>query len=176
LLPALIAGIQSFGTVRGIFKATVTFEGRNQPNTAFIRQISAQCDETADITVVSPDDKQKAVFALVDLKRHGKPEGMVFAALAKALSPLPETADELREVAKQLGAGPEDIKLREAATVTDVKHERLSDYRVVYFATRALVAGEIHSDPPLHKPRLRANENCCFIVVSVWAAWFSVPA
>ena len=28
--------------------------------------------------MVSPDDKQKAVFALVDLKRHGKPEGIVF--------------------------------------------------------------------------------------------------
>ena len=64
-------------------------------------------------------------------------------ALGKALPPLPETADELREVAKQLGAKPEDIKLGEAATVTDVKHERLSDYRVVYFATHALVAGEM---------------------------------
>jgi Trypsin-like peptidase domain len=59
-------------------QATVIFEGRNQPNTAFIRQISVQCDKAADITVVSPDDKQKPVFALVDLKRHGKPEGIVF--------------------------------------------------------------------------------------------------
>ena len=64
-------------------------------------------------------------------------------ALGKALPPLPETADELREVAKQLGASPDDIKLGEAATVTDVKHERLDDYRVVYFATHALVAGEV---------------------------------
>ena len=64
-------------------------------------------------------------------------------ALGKALPPLPETADELREVAKQLGAKPEDIKLGEAATVTDVKHERLYDYRVVYFATHALVFGEM---------------------------------
>jgi S1-C subfamily serine protease len=59
-------------------QAKVIFEGRNQPNTAFIRQISVRCDETADITVVFPDDKQKAMFALVDLKRHGKPEGVVF--------------------------------------------------------------------------------------------------
>jgi CHAT domain-containing protein len=64
-------------------------------------------------------------------------------ALGKALPPLPETADELREVARLLGAKPEDIKLGENATVTDVKHERLYDYRVVYFATHALVAGEI---------------------------------
>jgi CHAT domain-containing protein len=64
-------------------------------------------------------------------------------ALAKALPPLPETAGELHAVAKQLGAKPKDIKLGEAATVTNVKHERLYDYRVVYFATHALVAGEI---------------------------------
>jgi S1-C subfamily serine protease len=59
-------------------QAKIIFEGRNQANTASIRQISVQCDETADITVVSPDDKQKPVFALVDLKHHGKPEGIVF--------------------------------------------------------------------------------------------------
>jgi CHAT domain-containing protein len=64
-------------------------------------------------------------------------------ALAKALPALPETADELRAVAKQLGAEPNDIKLGEAASVTEVKHEALADYRVVYFATHALVAGEV---------------------------------
>jgi CHAT domain-containing protein len=64
-------------------------------------------------------------------------------SLAEALSPLPETADELRTVAKELGARPEDIKLGEAASVTDVKHEPLDQYRVVYFATHALVADEV---------------------------------
>jgi CHAT domain-containing protein len=64
-------------------------------------------------------------------------------ALGKYLPALPETADELHEVARLLGAKPEDIKLGEDATVTDVKHERLDDYRVVYFATHALVAGQI---------------------------------
>jgi CHAT domain-containing protein len=63
--------------------------------------------------------------------------------LAKALPPLPETADELRTVGKELGARSNDIKLGVAATVTDVKHEKLDDYRVVYFATHALVAGEV---------------------------------
>ena len=42
-------------------------------------------------------------------------------ALADALLPLPETADELRAVAKILGASPEDIELGEAASVTTVK-------------------------------------------------------
>jgi CHAT domain-containing protein len=46
-------------------------------------------------------------------------------------------------VAKELEANSEDIKLGEAASVTDIKHERLDNYRVVYFATHALVAGEV---------------------------------
>jgi len=63
--------------------------------------------------------------------------------LAEALPPLPETADELRAVAKELGAKSEDIELGDAASVTNVKHAQLDDYRVVYFATHALVAGEV---------------------------------
>jgi CHAT domain-containing protein/Flp pilus assembly protein TadD len=64
-------------------------------------------------------------------------------ALAKALLPLPETADELRAIAKTLKASPEDIKLGDAASVTTVKRELLDNYRVVYFATHALVAGQV---------------------------------
>jgi CHAT domain-containing protein len=64
-------------------------------------------------------------------------------ALAEPLSALPETAEELLAVAKILGANAGDIKLGEAASVTTVKNERLDNYRVVYFATHALVAGEV---------------------------------
>jgi CHAT domain-containing protein len=64
-------------------------------------------------------------------------------SLAEALPPLPETADELRKVARELGAKPEDIKLGDAANVWNVKHARLDNYRIVYFATHALVAGNV---------------------------------
>jgi CHAT domain-containing protein len=64
-------------------------------------------------------------------------------ALAESLPALPETADELRAIAKILGAKSEDIKLGEAASVTTVKKEPLANYRVVYFATHALVAGKV---------------------------------
>jgi CHAT domain-containing protein len=64
-------------------------------------------------------------------------------ALAAALPALPETADELRAIAKILGAKSEDIKLGKAASVTTVKNEPLDNYRVVYFATHALVAGQV---------------------------------
>ena len=63
--------------------------------------------------------------------------------LGKALPRLPETAAELRAVAQNLGASTSDIKLRTDATETNVKRTALSDYRVVYFATHGLVAGEI---------------------------------
>jgi hypothetical protein len=63
--------------------------------------------------------------------------------LGEALPALPVTAEELRAVADKLGAKPEDIKLGEAASVLNVKRALLDNYRVVYFATYALVAGEV---------------------------------
>jgi CHAT domain-containing protein len=64
------------------------------------------------------------------------------AALASAPR-LPETADELKAIAQKLGAPASDVYLRGTATVTNVKRAKLSDYRVVYFATHGLVAGEV---------------------------------
>ena len=64
-------------------------------------------------------------------------------SLAEALPSLPETAEELRAVAKELGASSEDLRLGEAANVPNVKRVALDKYRVVYFATHALVAGEV---------------------------------
>ena len=64
-------------------------------------------------------------------------------SLAQALPPLPETADELRAVAKELGASSEDIHLGDEASVPNVKKWPLNIYHVVYFATHALVAGEV---------------------------------
>jgi CHAT domain-containing protein len=64
-------------------------------------------------------------------------------ALRDALPALPETATELKSVAKSVGADETDIKLGKTATVTAVKQARLDQYRIVYFATHALVAGEV---------------------------------
>jgi CHAT domain-containing protein len=62
--------------------------------------------------------------------------------LANALPALPETADELRAVAKSLGAPQSELRLGAAATETAVKQAKLDQYRIVYFATHALVSGE----------------------------------
>jgi CHAT domain-containing protein/Tfp pilus assembly protein PilF len=63
--------------------------------------------------------------------------------LALALPQLPDTADELNAVAKDLGAPAADIHLGADASETTVKRASLADYRIVYFATHGLVAGDI---------------------------------
>lgn len=72
-------------------------------------------------------------------------------ALRRGLAPLPETADELRAVARELGASEKDVKLGAAATVPSVQAAGLERYRVVEFATHGLVAGEVGglSEPAL---------------------------
>ena len=65
------------------------------------------------------------------------------AKLAEALSPLPESAEELKAVAAKLGASSSDIHLGRNATEANVKRLPLADYRVVYFATHGLVAGDV---------------------------------
>jgi CHAT domain-containing protein/Tfp pilus assembly protein PilF len=59
------------------------------------------------------------------------------------LARLEDSADEIRNIAARLGASPGDIYLGAAASETTVKHVPLSDYRVVYFATHGLVAGDV---------------------------------
>jgi CHAT domain-containing protein/tetratricopeptide (TPR) repeat protein len=69
--------------------------------------------------------------------------GIDRAKLARSLPSLPDTADELKTVAVKLGAAPGDIHLGSDASETVVKRTALADYRVVYFATHGLVAGDV---------------------------------
>jgi CHAT domain-containing protein/tetratricopeptide (TPR) repeat protein len=69
--------------------------------------------------------------------------GLADIRAVRELTPLPDTADELRTIGKVLGASPDAINLRKAASETRVKATVLSDYRIVHFATHALVAGDL---------------------------------
>ena len=69
--------------------------------------------------------------------------GLADTRAVRELTPLPDTADEVRAIAKVLGATPDAIYLREAASETRVKAAPLHDYRVVQFATHGLVAGDL---------------------------------
>jgi CHAT domain-containing protein/tetratricopeptide (TPR) repeat protein len=63
--------------------------------------------------------------------------------LAQALPSLLDTADELKAVAAKLGAPAADIHLDNDASETTVKHTALDGYRIVYFATHGLIAGDV---------------------------------
>ncbi|WP_038973288.1 CHAT domain-containing protein [Bradyrhizobium genomosp. III] len=69
--------------------------------------------------------------------------GVANRAAVAELDALPETADELRDVAKAIGAKESDILLGARATERELRNQPLNDYRVISFATHALVAGEI---------------------------------
>jgi CHAT domain-containing protein len=64
-------------------------------------------------------------------------------ASLKALPRLPDTADELDAVARDLGVAASDIHLGADASETTVKRAPLADYGIVYFATHGLVAGDV---------------------------------
>ncbi len=90
---------------------------------------------------------KRAPPALAEVYRNGVADLQVL----QGLTPLPETAGELRAVGRTLGAPDEDISLREAATETRVKTAPLKDYRILHFATHELVAGDLTG---LNKPAL----------------------
>ncbi len=61
----------------------------------------------------------------------------------RRLPPLPETADELRAIARALNAGDGAVFLGRQATERTVRNTKLSDSRVLTFATHGLLAGQI---------------------------------
>src|SRR5262249_49284423 len=65
---------------------------------------------------------------------HGK--------VGQSLGALADSGGELKAGAARLGASPGDIHLDKNATETNVKRLPLAAYRVVYFATHGLVAGD----------------------------------
>jgi CHAT domain-containing protein/Tfp pilus assembly protein PilF len=76
------------------------------------------------------------------------------ASLRDALEPLPETADEVRTTAALLHATGDAVRLSGDATEEAVKTAKLDNYRVLHFATHALVAGETARFTDLAEPAL----------------------
>lgn len=65
-------------------------------------------------------------------------------SLREYLPQLPATRMEVLTIGKVLGADPADLVLGLDATETRVKKSRLDQYRIVYFATHGLVAGDLN--------------------------------
>jgi CHAT domain-containing protein/Tfp pilus assembly protein PilF len=81
-------------------------------------------------------------------------EGHVDLIGLRELDRLPESADEVREIATELGAPATDVKLGPDATESAVKDAKLDGFRIVHFATHALVAGETAIFTDIAEPAL----------------------
>lgn len=93
-------------------------------------------------------DEQKIQLAMagpttIAMRAAPKTDGLPSAELAQ-LPRLPDTADEVREIARALGADPDkDVVLGAKASEKAVRSMKLDDRRVVMFATHGLVPGEL---------------------------------
>jgi tetratricopeptide (TPR) repeat protein/CHAT domain-containing protein len=99
-----------------------------------------------------PDEKSSRAPSVPVASRSAKaarsiardlPEGGATLSEVRKLCPLPDTAHELKCVARSLGAKADAIVLGTSMTETAVKTAALSRYRVVHFATHGLLAGEV---------------------------------
>ena len=66
------------------------------------------------------------------------------SALLRALAPLPDTAEEITDVARALGSDSGSILLGANATEAGLRARPRDQYRIVYFATHGLLPGELH--------------------------------
>jgi CHAT domain-containing protein len=82
----------------------------------------------------------RSMAAMGSLCRQGEP---MDADLVRALPRLPETAQELAQIARSLGADASAVVLGGQVTETNLRTMDLSQYRVVAFATHGLLPGEL---------------------------------
>lgn len=120
------------------------------PSVSALRTAALAADRRAPLPLLAFADP---VF---DAPATSAPEPMQYAALRGALAPLPETAQEARAVARAVQADAAATLTGTAASEAALKAAPLADYRVLYFATHGLVAGEIAGGggAPLAEPAL----------------------
>ncbi len=80
--------------------------------------------------------------APLKLRNTPKTSGVSSAELA-LLPRLPDTQEEILEIAKVFGAAPEDVLLNRQASVQNILKADLSNRKVVMFSTHGLVPGEL---------------------------------
>jgi CHAT domain-containing protein len=85
----------------------------------------------------SPDERKPTLASLF-------PGAIGNVEKVRALPPLPETAEELRAIARTMGATEDDLLLRERASEPMLRQTPLDHYRVIAFATHALMTGALN--------------------------------
>lgn len=108
-------------------------------------------------SMVSASDQVKSQRAVEMAVRAGVTTRNADSAELSALPPLPETADELRSVARALGADEKiDVFLGKRATESQVRSMDLLPYRVIAFATHGLLPGDLNG---LDRPALALTSS-----------------
>jgi len=79
----------------------------------------------------------------LSLRNVPKTSGVSSAELA-LLPRLPDTKQELEEIAQVVGAAPDDVFLHQKASVKQVMTTDLSNRKIVMFATHGLIPGELN--------------------------------
>ena len=101
-----------------------------------------------------PETAWQRFAALVGLRRGVTPVqtrgGLADVDFIRMQAPLPETADELCDVARDVHADPGEIRLGARATEREVKRlsetGQLAQYRIVHFATHGALAEQVHGN------------------------------
>ena len=117
---------------------------------AALARARQRCDSLSGSKVSSADNARQGIrsFALNDA-------GLADLAAIRRQVPLPETAEELCDVAKIVGVSAAQVHLGAEATESAVKQlsadGSLSKYRIIHFATHGFVAGQLSatSEPGL---------------------------
>jgi CHAT domain-containing protein/tetratricopeptide (TPR) repeat protein len=101
----------------------------------------ASCPELAKERVAALTGQGRGVLPL-SLR-----SGLADAGEIRSQMPLPETADELCAVARDLGASDKDVWLGNRATETEIKRlseaGELAKYHTIHFATHGALAGQV---------------------------------
>lgn len=122
LLPSVVS-LEQFRQVAGTSQARQPFIGFGDPT--FAGQGPAQPAGTGGGVAALTQSCQLTAESLSQLPR------------------LPETAGELRALASTLGANPNEVVLGRQATVAAVEASPLQKFRIIVFATHALLPGEV---------------------------------
>jgi hypothetical protein len=126
----------------------------NGPDARYAKLAAAARSKTS-----CPELSKQRVAALTGKRRGVLPltlrGGLADAGEIRSQVPLPETADELCAVARDLRASDNDIWLGDRATEAEIKRlsesGELAKYRIIHFATHGALAGQVggNSEPGL---------------------------
>lgn len=166
--------VEQAGTVKIAWLAATTAETRTPGLQAFLALSRNAAGPKRRLSflgvgdpVLAPTGRAQRNVNMEDLTRSG---GRVDVDLLRSLASLPETADELRQLSSIVAGEEGKVVLRDQASESFVKSEKLDQYDVLAFATHGVVAGAVfeESEPGLvlTPPATGSKEDDGFLSMS----------